>query len=54
MRGEGLGPAKDLCPSTGDCLVKEVGVGGLVNRFVGGRNRGFLEGKLGKQRTYEM
>jgi hypothetical protein len=46
MEGEVLGPVKVLCPSIGECLGQEAGVGGLENR---GRDRGFLEGKLGKR-----
>ena len=31
--GEGaLGPVNVLCPSIGECLGQEVGVGGLVSR----------------------
>jgi hypothetical protein len=37
MGGEALGPVKVLCPSIGECQVKEVGVGGLVSR---GRGEG--------------
>jgi hypothetical protein len=36
MGGEALGLVKVLCPSTGECQVKEVGVGGLGSRGVGG------------------
>jgi hypothetical protein len=32
MEGEALGPVKILCPSIGECLVQEVGVGGLGSR----------------------
>jgi hypothetical protein len=29
---EALGPVKVLCPSTGECLSQEAGVGGLGSR----------------------
>jgi hypothetical protein len=53
MRGEALGPAKDLCPSIGECQDQEWewegwGAGG------GEGDRGFLEGKPGKGITFEM
>jgi hypothetical protein len=32
MGGETLGPVKALCPSIGECLGQEAGVGGLGNR----------------------
>ena len=44
---------KVLCPSIGECLGQEVGVGGLGSR-VGGEDGGFLEGKLEKGITFEM
>jgi hypothetical protein len=50
MGGETLGPVKVLCPSVGEFEGQEVGVGGLV----GGRNRGFSEGKIGKGIPFEM
>jgi hypothetical protein len=58
MGGEVLGPVKVLCPSIEKCQGQEVGVGGWewVGWGEGGKggNRGFLEGKLGKQITFEM
>ena len=51
MGGEDLGLVKVLCSSIGECQGQEwewVGWG------VGGENRGFLEGKLGKGKTFEM
>jgi hypothetical protein len=53
MGGEALGPVKVLCPSIGECLNQEAGVGGLGSR-AWGEDRGFLEGKLGKVITFEM
>jgi hypothetical protein len=35
MGGVALGPVKVLCPSIGDCLGQEVGVGGLESRGSG-------------------
>jgi hypothetical protein len=32
MRGEALGSLKVLCPSIGECLGQEAGVGGLGSR----------------------
>ena len=43
---------KVLCPSIGECLGQEVGVGRLGRRC--GEDRGFSEGKLGKGITFEM
>jgi hypothetical protein len=54
MGGEALGPVKVLCPSIGECLGQEAGVGGLGSRGRGERIRGFGEGKLGKVITFEM
>jgi hypothetical protein len=54
MGGEALGPVKALCPSVGECLGQEAGVGGLVSR---GRGRGWggvSEAKPGKGITFEM
>ena len=48
-----LGPVKVLCPSKGECQGQEAGVGGLGSRWRG-RDRGLLEGKLGKGITFEM
>jgi hypothetical protein len=39
--GEALGPVKALCPSTRECQVQEVGVGGLGCR-AGKELRGLL------------
>jgi hypothetical protein len=51
--GEALGPVKVLCPSVGECLGQEVGVGGLGSRRRG-NDQGFSEGKLGKGIAFEM
>jgi hypothetical protein len=55
MRGEALGSVKALCHSIGECQGQEAGVGVLGSR---GRGRGeggcLLEGKPGKERTFEM
>ena len=56
MGGQALGPVKALCRSVGECQAQEAGVGGLVSR---GKREGmgkgvFLEGKLGKEITFEM
>jgi hypothetical protein len=32
MGGEALGPVKVLCPTIGECLGQEAGVGGLGSR----------------------
>ena len=53
MGGKALGPVKVLCPSIGECLGQEAGVGGMGSGE-GGEDRGFLEGKLGKGITFEM
>ena len=37
MEGEALGPVKVLCPSIGECLGQEAGVGRLGNRRRGER-----------------
>jgi hypothetical protein len=49
MGGEALVPLKVLCPSTGEYQGQEAGMGGLVSRGIG-KNRGFSEGKLGKEK----
>jgi hypothetical protein len=54
MEGEALGPVKVLCPSIGECLGQEAGVGRLGSRGSGGGDRGFSEVKLGKGITFEM
>ena len=53
MGGEALGLAKILCPSIGECLGQEMGVGELGSR-AGGRYRGLSERKLGKGVAFEM
>jgi hypothetical protein len=50
MGGEALDPVKVLCPSIGEFQGQEAGVGGLVS----GGGGGGLEGKPGKQITFEM
>jgi hypothetical protein len=54
MGGEALGPEKAQCPSVGECQDREVGVCGLVSRGEEERSRGSLEGKPGKEITFEM
>ena len=54
MGGQTLGPVKVLCPSIGECLGQEAGVGGLGSRGNGGEDREFLERKLGKGIACEM
>jgi hypothetical protein len=54
MGGEALGPVKVLCPSIGEFLGQEAGVGGLGSRGRCGEDRGYSEGKLGKGMTFEM
>jgi hypothetical protein len=54
MGGEALGPLKVLCPSIREGQDQVVGVGGLGNRREWGRDRGVLEGKLGKGIAFEM
>jgi hypothetical protein len=44
MGGEALGPVKVLCPSIGECLGKEMGVGGL-----GSKGRGERMGDFGRE-----
>jgi hypothetical protein len=53
VEGEALGPVKVLCLSIGECQGQEAGVGGLVSM---GRveDKGFSEGKPGKEITFEM
>jgi hypothetical protein len=53
MGGEALDPVKVLCPSIGECLGQEEGLGGLVSRGRG-KGCGFSEEKLGKGVTFEM
>ena len=48
MGGEALGPVKKvLCPSIGECLGLEAGVGGLGSRGRG-RGWGFFRGETRK------
>jgi hypothetical protein len=54
MGGDALGPVNILCPSIGECLGQEAGVGGLGSRGKEEGDRGFSEGKLGKGTTFEM
>jgi hypothetical protein len=51
MGGEALGLVKALFPSVGECQGREVGEHCQRSR---GRGNGFLEGKLGKGKTFEM
>jgi hypothetical protein len=51
MGGKALGPVKVLCPSIVECQGQEAGV---ISWGTGGEYRGFLEGKLGKEITFEM
>ena len=53
MGGEALGPVKVLCPIIGECQDQEWEWEGWWTRE-GGRDRGVLEGKLGKGITFEM
>jgi hypothetical protein len=53
MGGEALVPVKTICPSIGECHDREWEWVGWEARGVG-RDRGFLEGKLGKGVTFEM
>ena len=53
MGGETIGPMKVLCPSIGECLGQEAGVGGL-GMGERGVHRGFLKRKLGKGITFEI
>jgi hypothetical protein len=54
MEGEALDPVKAQCPSVEQCQDRKMGVGGLVSRVRGERDRGFPEGKPGKKITFEM
>jgi hypothetical protein len=53
MGGKALGPVKVLYPSIRECQGQEVGVGRLGSGG-GGRGWNILEGKLGKEITFEM
>ena len=54
MRGEALGLVNARCPSVGECQDREAGVGRLVSRGSGDGIGGFLEGRPGKEMTFEM
>ena len=47
MGGEALDPVKVLCPSIGECLGQEAGVGRLGSRG-GGRGQGIFRGETRK------
>ena len=53
MGGEALGPVKVLCPSIGECLGQELGVGVLG---AGGevRGEGICRGEIEKGIIFEM
>jgi hypothetical protein len=53
MGREALGPVKVLCPSIGEYLGQEAGVGGL-GAGEGREDREFSEEKLGRGITFEM
>ena len=53
MGGEVLGTMKVLCPSIGECLGQEAGVGGLVSRERGVGIGGFWRGNL-ERITFEV
>jgi hypothetical protein len=53
MGGETFGPLKVLCSSIGQCQVQEWS-GWVGEQGEGGRDRGFSEGKIGKEITFEM
>jgi hypothetical protein len=52
MGEEALGPVEVLCPSFGECQVREAGVCWWVGEHPH-RSKVFLEGKLGKEITFE-
>jgi hypothetical protein len=55
MGEEALCPVKAGFPSVGECQGQEPGVNGLMSRVSEwGEGRGFLDGKPGKQITFEM
>ena len=54
MGGEAFCLVKIICPSTGECQGQEGGVGALGSRGRWGTDRGFSEGKPGKEITFEM
>jgi hypothetical protein len=54
MGGEALGPVKALCLSIGECQGQEGERVGWGAEGRGGKDRGFLELKLGKRVTFEM
>jgi hypothetical protein len=49
MGGEALGLVKARCPSVGECHDREVGVGGLVSRRRGNKDRGSFRGETRKE-----
>jgi hypothetical protein len=49
MGGEALGLMKVLCPSIGECLSQEAGVGRFGSRRRGERIGDFLEGNVNKE-----
>jgi hypothetical protein len=53
-----FGPESVQCPSVGECQGRRMGVGGWGSTLieVGGRRweRGFLKGRPGKGKTFEM
>jgi hypothetical protein len=54
MGGEAFGSEKARCPSAGEYQDREVEVGGLVSKGRDGWDRGFWEGKPGKEITFEV
>jgi hypothetical protein len=54
MGGEALGLVKVLCPSVEECQGQEAGVGWVGEQGEGEGYRGFSEGKLGKEITFEI
>jgi hypothetical protein len=52
--GKALGSVKALCPSIGECLGQEAGVGSLGRRIKEEGIGEFSEGKLGTGITFEM
>jgi hypothetical protein len=54
MGGEAFCPMKALCPSMGEYQGQEVGMVGLVIRRRQERIGSFLEGKPGKEITFEL
>jgi hypothetical protein len=48
MGGEALGPVKALCPSIGECLGQEAGVGGVGEQGEQGERIGVFRGETRK------